>query len=612
MPHHVLRVGRKTSKASYADLAELDRAEIGAAQSQARLPPLRDAPRLLACHDFQGGYSEDPQTQGYSFEHWAYADVYVYFSHQRVSLPPAEYVHAAHRHGTRILGTLIFEWDEARADLRRLLDGSKPQRSKFREPLSFEYADKLIALAAANGIDGFLVNIEVALNLQGLSNVYLNKLDAMHNAGRLRRWVEYLRTEGEKHIKEWHVVWYDSVTYPHGHLAWQDAMTPANAPFFRAAHGGFTNYTWTGPEFNPTKLHPALVASAAMADANQYKRADVYTGIDVFGRNCHGGHDTWKALELIGPRRAYPAAERSLGLSVALFAPGWTWESNAPGPTRSWADWWEDDCRFWLVGPHAVARHFDARPVLFNGLFRTNFALGTGIGWYVRGELAFEGPWSDASVSAPKPDLAWPTVQYVCTPSGDKARCTVTSSFAKVAWSGTGALQLDVPAGSWHIPLLALEVPETCAGSATMRLTVHGAAASPCILRPHAASPKSTSTKGPHGWTQCAAQITLVPGTVHVGVAIEVQEACSVLVGQLDVDQTPMDDVYEALWSDRETLTWPAFAPEGYEIFAVSESPAWLGTVPSSVVHIPPALAADHLLEIRRIGAWPEEPVAYS
>lgn len=42
---------------------------------------------------------------------WADMDVFVYFSHGFVTLPPRGWVHAAHTNGVPILGTIIVEWE---------------------------------------------------------------------------------------------------------------------------------------------------------------------------------------------------------------------------------------------------------------------------------------------------------------------------------------------------------------------------------------------------------------------------------------------------------------------------------------------------------------------
>lgn len=56
-----------------------------------------------------GGYKEDSDLQGlvgkgastcYNFTHWSYIDTFIYFSHERVSLPPSHWINAAHSNNT--------------------------------------------------------------------------------------------------------------------------------------------------------------------------------------------------------------------------------------------------------------------------------------------------------------------------------------------------------------------------------------------------------------------------------------------------------------------------------------------------------------------------------
>lgn len=78
---------------------------------ECRQPPLSSPrPRTLLCHDMMGGYLEDRFIQGsevqnpYSFYHWQYIDIFVYFSHHTVTIPPVCWTNAAHRHGVCVLG----------------------------------------------------------------------------------------------------------------------------------------------------------------------------------------------------------------------------------------------------------------------------------------------------------------------------------------------------------------------------------------------------------------------------------------------------------------------------------------------------------------------------
>ncbi|WFD31521.1 mannosyl-glycoprotein endo-beta-N-acetylglucosaminidase [Malassezia sp. CBS 17886] len=566
----------------------------------------------------------------YSFEHWACTDLFVYFAHRRVSLPPAGWIRAAHTHGCPVLGTLIFEWDESKADLALLLDG-RPSHAASNSPTS--WADLLIDLALARGVQGFLVNVEVALDLRPCRNEVARLLMRMRYAEKLRRWVQCLRTMGAERCAAWTVVWYDSVTYPAGQLAWQDALTPVNAPFFQAADAGFTNYTWARPGAwdGADGFHPALCFSAAVADSLSYARENVFVGVDVFGRNCYGGWHTCEALELIGPhrQRASVAPEAvslatacvndtpdvadqgtAIGLSVALFAPGWTWEHDVPAPSaRTWAAWWSNDIRWWLGsregmslahGPQPIAHYFPPRamPMTPNprtaggATFRTNFSLGSGASWFVRGERVLPTQpcadagvlrgWTDEGLCCPKPLLAWPSMSYVlrgasesCTPlCCDEAATTVTTDLDESdAWSGTTSLRVSVQAehlessdATLTVPLIAVSLPERDTASRTttlrVRITVKGAdvrALAPCVVAPAPSLPACTgdsearvavavADEGPrvegamHGWHSVEADIPVSrhnasAAAMHIGVQLRACGAreVSVRVGQVDV-----------------------------------------------------------------------------
>ena len=147
----------------------------------------------------------------------------------------------------------------------------------MRVELSEHFADQLVLLAAAYDIDGFLVNVETSLQLNPFQNPILQRLDRLHNAVRLRRWVQYFREKGQQYRPVWHVVWYDSVTYPEGQLAWQDAMTIANAPYIQAASSAFINYTWSHPERCKHGFpNPCLEHTVSMADHCLFPRYNVF------------------------------------------------------------------------------------------------------------------------------------------------------------------------------------------------------------------------------------------------------------------------------------------------------------------------------------------------
>lgn len=149
------------------------------------LPPRR---RVLVCHDMQGGYRDDAAPQGganpeaYALWHWHLVDVFVYFSHYLVTLPPPCWTNAAHLHGVKVcfsvlsssvllpfllalrlpclfevcfavcvpkvLGTFITEWDKGAEVCKEML---------ATEASAQMYAERLTELAAALGFDGWLV-----------------------------------------------------------------------------------------------------------------------------------------------------------------------------------------------------------------------------------------------------------------------------------------------------------------------------------------------------------------------------------------------------------------------------------------------------------------------
>lgn len=66
------------------------------------------SPRLLVCHDMMGGYLQDRLVQGgpdasfYRLWSWDQIDIFIYFSHHMVTIPPPGWVHAAHRNGCQV------------------------------------------------------------------------------------------------------------------------------------------------------------------------------------------------------------------------------------------------------------------------------------------------------------------------------------------------------------------------------------------------------------------------------------------------------------------------------------------------------------------------------
>ncbi|KAG8883668.1 hypothetical protein FRB97_006158 [Tulasnella sp. 331] len=441
--------------------------------------------KLLVCHDYKGGYKDDPFDRSYTFNFWCLCDTIVYFAHHRVTIPPPGWINTAHRNGTKILGTLIFEPD-AEYDCLNLLTGPNAGATQTKyapvgapeemPPLSAHYASVLAQLACDRGFDGWLMNFECDL---------LHKEDQ----GRmLFLWIQILRQELKKRIgSHSEVVWYDSVTVQ-GQLAWQCQLNSLNLPWLLSADSVFLDYHWktTFPEFTARyfdslakELHPDKA------------RRDIYFGVDVWGRGCHGGggFQLHHALDHIQPN------SQSLGFSVAVFGPAWTWESKQDEERRTWDKWWDDEVRFWIgpddpisgdTNPSKSTPHTtsvttppsgapsEPIPPCFHGPYRaissfgetkakallaipfyTTFSPGVGLSWFVEGERVM-GPssgWTDVDKQTSIGDhrFLWPAPAFVLPNRAWRRDESVsrTAFCFEDAWLGGSSLSIIVPPDVW-------------------------------------------------------------------------------------------------------------------------------------------------------------------
>ncbi|KAI4306874.1 hypothetical protein L6164_030116 [Bauhinia variegata] len=341
--------------------------------------------RLLVCHDMAGGYIDDKWVQGgtnpdaYAIWHWHLIDVFVYFSHNLVTVPPPCWTNAAHRHGVKVLGTFITEWDDGRVTSEALLSTKESARM---------YAERLAELAFALGFDGWLINMEVNLDPHRIPN--------------LKEFVNHLTLTMHSSVPGSLVIWYDSITID-GELRWQDQLNEYNKPFFDICDGIFVNYTWK--ENYPRR-------SAAVAGDRKF---DVYMGIDVFGRNTYGGGQ-WNANVALDRLRKND-------VSAAIFAPGWIYETKqAPNFETAQNRWWGLVEKSW-----GVLRDSLKAPPFF-----TNFDQGRSYHFSVDGFKVSDTTWCNLSNQGFQPFLEF------ADPSPDSIQVFV--DFKEASYSGGGNL----------------------------------------------------------------------------------------------------------------------------------------------------------------------------
>lgn len=244
--------------------------------------------RVMHCHDYGGGYTQSADEDYLAtFSSWGLFDLFVYFSHHRVVLPPNIWIEEAHQQNKTILGTFLFEGKSDSIHAQDFLT------SKARAQ---QCADQLVNLCVCYGFDGWLLNIETDLGAC---------------RGAFVSFMKYLRMQ-IKHKVGAHaqVIYYDAHNKD-GNFAHQNALLPDNKDYFDSCDGIFVNYQWFDLD--------TLARSKAEAGTRQF---DVYAGVDVWARNC-------EYEEGRGCKRAVDSATLA-AVSLAIFAPGWVQEKG-PG-----------------------------------------------------------------------------------------------------------------------------------------------------------------------------------------------------------------------------------------------------------------------------------------
>lgn len=431
--------------------------------------------KLLVCHDYKGGYTESPSGICYTFNFWSLCDTFVYFSHHRITVPPSGWISAAHKQGVKILGVLILEHSESDVDGLKLLLGNVPSLSTDRNaasgsiPLSRHYASRLAELAFQRGFDGYLLNFESSLP------------GGTEQARALTAWITLLRAKLRSKVgAHADVVWYDSVIIS-GELRYQNRLNYRNLPFFLASDALFTNYFW--PPNYPAlgagyflTIDPVLLGNQPTVENVPSKvktLQSVFTGLDVWGRGQYGGggFNSYRAITHIDPQ--------SLGLSVALFGPGWTWESEQDNPGWNWERWWDFERKLWIGPSHSgeivpvpdPPRLPDKFPPYNEGPFKplsvffmdtpppdpaksafyTCFSPGVGWSWFVDGinVLQTEQGWTDIDKQCSIGNLAWPrpALQWEGGERDEDLPTASTVLDMTDGWNGGNSLKLSVACG---------------------------------------------------------------------------------------------------------------------------------------------------------------------
>lgn len=261
---------------------------------------------------------------------------------------------------------------------------------------------------------------------------------------------------------------YDSVIIT-GQLRWQDRLNSLNLPFFLSADSMFTNYFWP-PHYPSLCAQYLLSIDPATLGSKPKTLQDIFIGVDVWGRGSHGGggFGSYRAITHVDPE--------FLGLSVALFGPAWSWESEQDKKGWDWERWWTYERKLW-VGPQREGEvvHVPPMPPGRNGEppcphgefqpisaffprrpppnplvlpFFTTFSPGVGYGWYVEGRSVMHktSGWTDIDKQTSLGDLVWP--RPLIAWEGDAREEPVPAASSTLclddAWNGGSSLRLTL------------------------------------------------------------------------------------------------------------------------------------------------------------------------
>lgn len=345
-----------------------------------------------------------------------------------VNLPNPAWTDAAHRNGVKSLGC----WYWPRSDDFSQLVVKNPDGS-------FPIADRLLAMAAYFGFDGYFINQEATLvppeKRKALAEALMGMLAYMH----------------AKAPAGFHLQWYDAML-PNGELGYQNEFSSANAPWVRnsgtpVCDSMFINYWWDSAKCESSRTR-AKALGLAPYDV-------VSIGTDV--------GDNGFVQAQYDPRDNFPEGGTALngwGLfdtSVILCPPSgadlhdptvqtqryemerYFWSGPKGDPTRtgrlrpptSSSDPY-NDYEVW----DGVAHYVTERSVIGGYPFVTRFNTGKGFGVWVGGQRISTSEWANAGVA----DIL-PTWQWWVTSEGSSPALTVDYD-STMAWNGGASLRV--------------------------------------------------------------------------------------------------------------------------------------------------------------------------
>jgi endo-beta-N-acetylglucosaminidase D len=433
----------------------------------------------------------------YALTHWAYLDELVFWGGSSgeglILAPNAPIVDAAHRHGVPVLGNVFLPPAAYGGQLQWTRDLVQKDASGHH-PL----AERLVAVAAAYGFDGWFVNAETGGGDAALAADMLGFLTELRTLG---------TAKGQR------VTWYDSMT-TNGSVSWQGALNDRNTAFFQAADSMFVDFRWS---------RGSLASSATTARQLDRSPYELWAGVDVEANGTNTSVD-WDAIV---------PADKDHVVSLGVYRPEWTRNHLPAGRTPG--DFHAADDAFWTgasLDPsrpdtgatwRAPALSVADRSTVTAVPFATTFNTGHGLKWYDGGKVTSDAAWNHLGLQDRLPSRRW-----VVRTTG--RRPAVAFDFAD-AWRGGSSVlvdgTLDAPVTldlhATRLPLSADTVAElthrTDAGAVRVELGVATAEpGTPGGAPPYTWFPVEA---GSGGWRTSTVRLSGLSGTAHaIGVRL--------------------------------------------------------------------------------------------
>lgn len=331
-----------------------------------------------------------------TFGYLQYVDLLVYWGGSSgeglIVAPSPDVTDMAHKNGVKVIGTCFFP-QAAHGGKLEWLDTFLQKE----EDGSFPIAAKLAEVADTYGFDGWFINQETEGDDTG-------KLTEGH-ADLMQ---EFIKSFKETY-PELELVYYDSMTES-GEMDWQNALTEKNAAYMVDGEGNaladhmFLNFWWTNDSLADQEL---LKSSAELAGEIGVDPYDLYAGMDVQS-NGYMTPERWDLFE---------NPEGGTYTSLGLYCPSWAWQTagdpvemekkentmwvNGKGDPSAEVEY--SDPTAW----RGISRYVVERTPLTSLPFTTNFNVGNGYNFFIKGEKASAMDWNNRSLADVLPTYRW-------------------------------------------------------------------------------------------------------------------------------------------------------------------------------------------------------------